>query len=41
MGIPLAEIATRTGFHESSIRRIFYDLARRLDAQEGSVPEQS
>jgi RNA polymerase sigma-70 factor (ECF subfamily) len=41
MGIPLAEIAARTGFHESSIRRIFYDLARRLEAQDGSVPEQS
>ena len=38
-GIPLAEIAARTGFHESSIRRIFYDLARRLEAQEGRVPE--
>jgi RNA polymerase sigma-70 factor (ECF subfamily) len=36
-GIPLAEIAARTGFHESSIRRIFYDLARRLEAEEGSV----
>jgi RNA polymerase sigma-70 factor (ECF subfamily) len=41
MGIPLAEIAARTGFHESSIRRIFYDLARRLEAQEGSDPKQS
>jgi RNA polymerase sigma-70 factor (ECF subfamily) len=41
MGIPLPEIAARTGFHESSIRRIFYDLARRLEAQEGSAPEQS
>jgi RNA polymerase sigma-70 factor (ECF subfamily) len=35
MGLPLAELAARTGFHESSIRRIFYDLARRLDAQDG------
>jgi RNA polymerase sigma-70 factor (ECF subfamily) len=32
MGLPLAEIAARTGYHEGSIRRIFYDLARRLDA---------
>jgi RNA polymerase sigma-70 factor (ECF subfamily) len=37
MGIPLAEIAARTGFHESSIRRIFYDLARRLEAEKGSM----
>ncbi|MGC1718187.1 MAG: sigma-70 family RNA polymerase sigma factor, partial [Isosphaeraceae bacterium] len=29
-GLPLAEIAARTGFHEGSIRRILYDLARRL-----------
>jgi len=35
MGYPLAEIAARTGFHEGSIRRIFYDMARRLDAQDG------
>jgi RNA polymerase sigma-70 factor (ECF subfamily) len=41
MGIPLAEIAARTGFHESSIRRIFYDLERRLEAQAGSVSEPS
>jgi RNA polymerase sigma-70 factor (ECF subfamily) len=39
MGIPLPEIAARTGFHESSIRRIFYDLARRLESQEGSRSE--
>jgi RNA polymerase sigma-70 factor (ECF subfamily) len=39
LGYPLAEIAARTGFHESSIRRIFYDLARRLDAQDGGVQE--
>ncbi len=31
-GFPLAEIATRTGLHESSVRRILYDLARRLAA---------
>ena len=28
----LAEIATRTGLHESSVRRILYDLGRRLAA---------
>jgi len=30
VGTLLAEIATRTGLHEGSIRRILYDLARRL-----------
>ncbi len=29
-GLLLDEIAARTGFHEGSIRRILYDLARRL-----------
>ncbi len=29
-GLPLAEIAARTGYHEGSVRRILYDLARRL-----------
>jgi RNA polymerase sigma factor (sigma-70 family) len=29
-GIPLREIAERTGLHPSSVRRILYDLARRL-----------
>jgi RNA polymerase sigma-70 factor (ECF subfamily) len=33
-GMPLAEIARRTGLHEGSIRRIIYDLARRM-APEG------
>jgi RNA polymerase sigma-70 factor (ECF subfamily) len=28
-GLGLAEIAARTGLHESSVRRILYDLARR------------
>ena len=28
-GVPLAEIAARTGLHQSSVRRILYDLARR------------
>jgi RNA polymerase sigma factor (sigma-70 family) len=34
-GFPLAEIASRTGLHESSVRRILYDLARRLAAVRG------
>lgn len=45
-GLPLAEIAARTGLHEGSIRRILYDLARRLaiprrssGASPGSAPE--
>ncbi len=29
-GLLLTEIAARTGYHEGSIRRILYDLARRL-----------
>jgi RNA polymerase sigma-70 factor (ECF subfamily) len=29
-GLPLAEIASRTGLHPSSVRRILYDLAKRL-----------
>ena len=32
-GLPLAEIAARTGLHESSVRRILYELARRLAAE--------
>jgi RNA polymerase sigma factor (sigma-70 family) len=32
-GLPLSELAARTGLHEGSVRRIFYDLARRV-AQE-------
>jgi RNA polymerase sigma-70 factor (ECF subfamily) len=31
-GLPLAEIAERTGLHESSVRRILYELAKRLAA---------
>ncbi len=34
MGLPVAEIAARTGFHEGSIRRIFHDLKRRFDAEQ-------
>jgi DNA-binding IclR family transcriptional regulator len=33
-GAPLAEIAAQTGLHKSSVRRILYDLQRRLDALE-------
>ncbi len=29
-GTSLADIARRTGLHEGSVRRILYDLARRL-----------
>jgi RNA polymerase sigma-70 factor (ECF subfamily) len=29
-GVPLAEIAKRTGLHESSVRRVLYTLAKRL-----------
>jgi RNA polymerase sigma-70 factor (ECF subfamily) len=32
-GLSLAEIAARTGLHPSSVRRILYDLAHRLDAE--------
>lgn len=32
-GLPLAEIASRTGLHEGSVRRILYELARRLAAE--------
>jgi RNA polymerase sigma factor (sigma-70 family) len=31
-GLPLAEIAARTGLHEGSVRRILYEVARRLAA---------
>jgi RNA polymerase sigma-70 factor (ECF subfamily) len=33
-GCSLDEIAARTGYHPSSVRRILYDLARRLTGQE-------
>jgi RNA polymerase sigma-70 factor (ECF subfamily) len=33
-GYSLAEIAAQTGLHESSVRRILYDLARRLAAKQ-------
>jgi RNA polymerase sigma-70 factor (ECF subfamily) len=31
-GVPLTEIAERTGLHESSVRRILYELAKGLAA---------
>jgi RNA polymerase sigma-70 factor (ECF subfamily) len=37
-GMLLSEIATRTGFHEGSIRRILYDVARRLALPRKSAP---
>lgn len=33
-GLSLAEIAERTGLHASSVRRILYDLAKRLAAEQ-------
>jgi RNA polymerase sigma-70 factor (ECF subfamily) len=36
-GFALAEIAAQTGLHESSVRRILYDLARRLAAVRGGI----
>ncbi|GAC1464581.1 MAG: hypothetical protein NVSMB9_03400 [Isosphaeraceae bacterium] len=38
LGLPIAEIAARTGYHESSVRRILYELAERLDAETMSRP---
>jgi len=35
-GCSLAEIAQQTGLHESSVRRILYDLARRLAATQSA-----
>jgi RNA polymerase sigma-70 factor (ECF subfamily) len=35
-GLPLAELADRTGLHESSVRRILYDLARRFAERQKS-----
>jgi RNA polymerase sigma factor (sigma-70 family) len=38
-GLPLAEIAARAGLHEGSVRRILYDVARRLgNVREGVRP---
>jgi RNA polymerase sigma-70 factor (ECF subfamily) len=38
-GLPLAEIAARTGLHEGSVRRILYNLARRMARAPGLEPE--
>jgi RNA polymerase sigma-70 factor (ECF subfamily) len=35
-GVPLAQIAERTGLHPSSVRRILYDLMRRLNNKRGT-----
>jgi RNA polymerase sigma-70 factor (ECF subfamily) len=40
-GFALAEIASRTGLHESSVRRILYDLSRRLAATRGRATRAS
>jgi RNA polymerase sigma-70 factor (ECF subfamily) len=37
-GLPLAEIAARTGLHEGSVRRSIRQLARRLALQAGQLP---
>jgi RNA polymerase sigma-70 factor (ECF subfamily) len=36
-GLKLAEIAERTGLHEGSVRRILYDLARRMSIRRKSM----
>jgi RNA polymerase sigma factor (sigma-70 family) len=38
-GLPLSEIAARTGLHKGSVRRILYDLAKRLASQNGSLAD--
>ena len=38
--MPLAEIAERTGLHESSVRRILYDLAKRLAADPRTIGDE-
>ena len=41
-GFRLGEIAARTGMHEGSVRRILYDLARRLAvARRGTDPDEA
>ena len=37
-GLRLGEIAARTGLHEGSVRRILYDLARRLSVGRRAAP---
>ncbi len=38
-GLPVAEIAARVGMHEGSVRRILYDLAKRLASQRANSSE--
>jgi RNA polymerase sigma-70 factor (ECF subfamily) len=38
-GLPLAEIASRTGLHEGSVRRLLYDLAKRFAARSQPIEE--
>jgi RNA polymerase sigma-70 factor (ECF subfamily) len=33
-GLPLADIATRTGLHKSSVRRVLYELAARVASRQ-------
>ena len=40
-GLLLSEIAERTGMHTGSIRRILYNLARRMRAPRGTAPRSS
>jgi RNA polymerase sigma-70 factor (ECF subfamily) len=37
-GFPLEEIARRVGLHEGSVRRIIYELARRLASDKPTSP---
>ncbi|HWE39957.1 MAG TPA: sigma-70 family RNA polymerase sigma factor [Isosphaeraceae bacterium] len=37
-GLPLAEIAARSGLHEGSVRRILYDLARKMSIERRAGP---
>ena len=39
-GLPLAEIAERTGLHPGSVRRILYELARRMAQARESAPSE-
>ncbi|MHB1424273.1 MAG: RNA polymerase sigma factor [Gemmataceae bacterium] len=39
MGLPLVEVAVRTGMHEGSVRRILRQLARQLALQETAIGE--
>ncbi len=40
-GLPLAEIAARTGLHEGSVRRILYNIARRLAQNTRDEPSET